>query len=79
MQIRGTVLVTYEEYVEFVSWYMKYSNIRVLKVKDSVGMRKIIDKKDKSKVAYTWTKGYDVSYGIYQTWYDIYKDQQVSA
>lgn len=72
MHIKGTVLVNHEEWIEFIEWYKKYSNIRVLKIRDKVSTRYVVDKKDKSDVAYTHTSGYCVTYGIYQTWYEKY-------
>lgn len=72
MHIRGTILVDYTEWTEFITWYMKHSNIRVLKIRDRVSTRYVVDKKDKSDVAYTHSSGYCVTYGIYQPWYEKY-------
>ena len=70
MHIRGTILVDYDKWIEFLEWYKKYSNIRVLKIKDKVGHRTVIDKKDKSNVAYEYHRYGEDSYGIYEDWYD---------
>lgn len=77
MHIRGTVLVDYDKYKEFLIWYKKYSNIRVLKIKDRVGHRTVTDKKDKSNVAYEWHKYKESAYGIiYQEWYDRFLETE---
>lgn len=76
MHIRGTILVTYQEWMEFLEWYKKYSNIRVLNVKDKSPFRYIIDKKDKSYVAYSHGQRQTATYGIYQPWYERYMDSE---
>lgn len=65
--------VTYDEYTAFISWYMKRSNIRVLKIKDRVGLRTVIDKKTKEPVCQQITKGYDTGYLIYDNFLEEYR------
>lgn len=72
--------VSYEEYQDFIRWYMKKCNIRVLKVKDRVSNRTVIDKKTKEQVSQTIIKGYGVGYLIFDNFYEQYiKEKQAEA
>lgn len=72
---KGRTQVTYEEYIEFLSWYKKRCNIRVLKIKDTVRSRKVIDKKTKENVAATYSNYGKVGYVIYNNFYELFKKE----
>lgn len=72
MVVRNMKTVDIKKYDMFVVWYMKYSNIRKLKIKDCVHTRYVYDKKDKSKVcqeSHAYSKS---SYHISNDWYHKY-------
>lgn len=73
---KGRVQVHADEYDKFIQWYMKKEHIRVLKVKEKVGIRTVIDKKTKEKVSQVISKGYEVVYLIYDNFHSEWQDSK---
>jgi hypothetical protein len=71
---KGRTQVTMEEYDEFIRWYKKRCNIRVLKIKDMVNTRYVKDKKTKETVCEEHIKGFDMGYLIYDNFYKEWKE-----